>query len=262
MPLPSETPGFHQFIIGLIGNPRDQKFLREIGIQMSLTHSMMQNKKAKIPGLEEVPVDRKSSFTQFVLDNELHLEEIPTAQRASQDRKSTDVKGETVVLHICGHHEPKEKKSQTNGFGFRTAHKDGFYKTDDIITLALAPFLKQFTGLKNIYIVLHSCETAVSYDDSDQAFTGSTMRDILSSLEKELQQTEINISIFGVEHEISEEKSGYTLWNTQTKKKVKDEQFKSISNQSSRQKEQEDLPSTTSQHPTITQPQSTKISKQ
>lgn len=285
MPSDQANLGLCQVIIGLIGDPRDDIYNRDIQRQMLLTEEMMKNPKAKIPGLEEVPVDRKSSFIKLFLDDELHLEEIPPAQRASQNRKSTDAKVETVVLHICGHHKPKQTESKGSGFGFRTNRQNGFYNTAEI-TSAFVSFSNQFPDPKDLHVVLHSCKTAKSIatssdsDKASKASDGSTMQDIISFLQSsQFQENSMNIYLYGVEHKISESRKGYQLLD-QDNKPIKKPTFQMISISLPKQKEGEllaDSPSSIEgyptagdqgcstssivESPTITQLQFTEISK-
>ncbi len=211
---------------------------------------MIKNQNSKIPGLEHLRPDKRDSLYRFSLDNELKLEEMQKDQQDQQDIKKAvlhkDIK--KVVLHICGHHTPREKKSQNSGFGFRTDHEGGFYNTDEI-TSALASFLNLFPDLQDLHVVLHSCKTSTSIN-SDEAFNGSTMLDIISSLESQLQQESMEISIYGVEHKMSESRKGYQLWlqkENKSRTQVKNPQFKKIVATLTKQEEDElpaDLPST------------------
>lgn len=245
MPIASDLQPSIQFIIGLTGDRKNNKYFREIEIQIALTEAMIKNQNSKIPGLEHLRPDKRDSLYRFSLDSELKLEEM---QEDQQDIKKDGIK--KVVLHICGHHTPRKPESQDNQFGFRIAHKNGFYKTHEI-TATLVSFLNTFPDLQDLHVVLHSCKTATSINPNDEAFTGSTMRDIISSLESQLQQESMEISIYGVEHKMNQSRKGYQLWLQKNSKsgieEVKNPTFKNIVATLTKQEEDElpaDLPST------------------
>ena len=205
MPVASDLQPTIQFIIGLTGDPNNDTYFKEIVKQISLTNGMIRNQKGKIPGLEHLRYDKKDSLHILSLDSELKLEEM---QEDQQDIKKDGIK--KVVLHICGHHTPRTPESQDNQFGFRIAHKNGFYKTHEI-TATLVSFLNTFPDLQDLHVVLHSCKTATSIN-RDEGFHGSTILGIFSSLKEQFQQKSMGISIYGVKYKLSEFARGYQLW--------------------------------------------------
>ncbi len=153
-----------------------------------------------IPGLEDVPMSRTlQEILVYNLNLDLELEKSKTKPKnvvSSEPGDSNSQDYNSVVIHICDHHTPDG--------GFR-AGGDLFYDTKDIAK-ALVKIISNYK-FENLHLVLHSCKTAVKCPKDD-----STMQKLLnalcSELDKEEQKSPLSISIYGVEHKISENSSG------------------------------------------------------